>query len=232
MCRSLPRDARSGVHIFLIHGIDPGSEGKLLDVRDYLHSLNFFKTYTAASCRTSWVTEQMLKVREENPQARFVLIGYDPGTQAVDKLAQHCVANEYPLDVILYLQPTGWEPKTEDDLPTVPRKIAILGESSDKQREALPGIEQVVISDISGRNVPYHEITHRYLATELAEIARKVPVSIAAEPEVLPLVDPAPGPRGFVPQPSPTPDDWDFLKPVSRKMSTQPAERTPLTNKE
>lgn len=214
-CHELPRGCRNGVYVFLLNGLDPGNCANLTGLRDYLHELGFIKTYYGQLHHTTWFAKEMRRIHCEEPDARFVLIGFDLGANGACSLARAVAPDGIVIDLMVYLSGSHLK-DTADRQGNVFRVLNIQGCSRLDKGRPLTGAENVRIPEASHYGSPTHPYTLEALAHELAQVAALVPVRAPVELAPPPEADAAPTPR---PVPAPSReirDEWDFLKPVSR----------------
>jgi len=212
-CHSLPKCCRNHVYMVLVNGLDPLHCGNLPGVRDYLQGLGF-RTYYGEVYHGDWLKRELRKVHQEDPQARFVLVGYSAGGNVVHGLAQDTQADGIFIDTVVYLD----APWVYNSLPKRPanvgRVVSIYTSSSLLGGHALEGADNYQLTNTKHLAAPTHELTLELLAGVLAEVAVTVPVVETAAPVLPGSEEPTPRPRKV--QPAEKPDEWDFLKPASR----------------
>src|SRR5439155_11479436 len=91
------------VHVFLIHGMDPLDFANLSGVRDYIQSLGFIKTHYGQLYHLWEFKKELRRVHEEDPEARFVLIGFSFGANMVRELANAVKQDGIVIDLLVYL---------------------------------------------------------------------------------------------------------------------------------
>jgi hypothetical protein len=212
-CRSLPRCCRSHVYVFLINGVDPLHCGNLTGVRDYVQDLGFHKTYYGELHHLLWFKSEIRRIHQDDPQARFVLIGYCLGGKAVQCLAHETANDGLFIDLVVFLDAPAVSCEARHRPANVGRVLSIRSSGLVGGR-TLEGAENLYLTDAKHWSAPTHEQTLATLAAALLEVASAVPV---VEPLVLPPADrEEPTPRPVTEPPATTPEEWHFLKPVSR----------------
>jgi hypothetical protein len=214
-CAAAPQCARDHVHIFLVHGLDPLDFANLEGVRDYICSLGFTKVHYGQFFHSFYYRYVIRKIHKEDPDARFVLIGFSYGACMVRDLANSAREDGVPLDLIVYLGGCVLR-NTERTRPdNAIHVINILALGAILNGTTLDNAENVNYKDCFHFGSPSHPYTLETLARELAVVAERVPVPPA--PDDLPPLQESPRPRPLQPMPhadeSPARDDWDFLKP-------------------
>lgn len=220
-CAGIPKPARDKVHIVLVYGADPFDCANLYGVREFIHHLGFLKVYSGSPLRTGWFASEMRRVFHEEPDARFVLIGYGAGAGSAESLARDVAPDGIVIDTLVYLSGCGVAGEQPEN---VLRVVSISG--GEKSGHDLPSsADERCITDAGHFSTPTHPEALHTLAEELQAVAARVPVVLPPEPP--PLIETAPTPRPVsppaetAPMPRPLPteaqrDEWDFLKPVPR----------------
>jgi hypothetical protein len=194
----LPTACRGQVYLFMVDGVTPAVHGGLGALRTELGKCGFAKVgvgdVTAAPC----VECEIKKLHRCEPDARFVLLGYDVGGAAAVCVARDLAAKGVPVDAVVLLDPVGC------GAPTGLRTLLI---TSGKTNSTAPHTDRVVVSDAGHTRLPAHPATVGAITDLLHEIAERnwqpggdpVPEwTYPSAPEMRPL----PELRG---------GDWDFL---------------------
>jgi hypothetical protein len=211
-CKALPEYCRNRVYIFFIQGIDPLCCGNFRGLHDYVQSLGFIKTYYGYLHHISYFHKEICRLHKEDPDARFVLIGFNLGASSARDLANEVHGEGVTIDLLVYL---GSHPLTncpENRPEHVLRVINIQGSGWLVEGDSIDGAENIHLDDAWHLGAPGHLHTLHTLAEELTLVASRVPfiehkVSmpwIEQAPAPTPLPSPHAGPR----------DEWDFLKPI------------------
>jgi hypothetical protein len=196
----LPPDCRSRVYVFLVHGVTPTTECGLSALRVKLAERGFAKVGEGELAGSFCIASEIKKIHKCEPEAKFVLVGYDLGGAAAVCLSRELLAKGIPVASVVLLDPMGPLPSDRCEIPT------LLITSGTKTSTALH-THHVSVPDAKHHTLPAHPVTVESIVSLLSEIA-------AAEIE--PLIDPvpawsykhAPEMRPFVP---PTGTEWDFL---------------------
>ena len=126
LCRSVPKSSRDHVYVFLVHGMDPLNYANLSGVRDYVQSLGFNKTYYGQLYDTIQFDKQIHRIRNQDPEAHFVLIGFSFGANMVRDLAQWAKDDGISIDLLVYLGGNTLENTPEDKPANVKQIVNIL----------------------------------------------------------------------------------------------------------
>jgi hypothetical protein len=205
-CAAAPRECRGHVYFFLVHGADPLDAANLEGLRDWVQSLGFPKTYYGQMYHASYFEGEIKRLHREDPDARFVLMGFSLGANKVRDIAQEVKADGVTVDLLVYCGGNSLANVPDNTPDNCLKVVHILTQyGSDWMGVPLDGAENARVTDVFHFGSPTHLHTRETLARELAVVAARVPVTepAAAEGTPAPRAD---GPR----------DDWDFLKPASR----------------
>jgi hypothetical protein len=218
LCLEIPKPCRNHVHIFFIHGLDPLDFANLTGVCDHLHKLGFIKTHFGQLYHIWKFKSELRKVHEQDPEARFALIGFSFGANMVRDLANALKDEDVPIDLLFYLGGNTLENTTPNRPPHVLRIVNVLAHGWIWHGATLDGAENVEYSDCWHFGSPTHLHTLDVLAQELAAIAQRIPiVEHPAVPKQFPGVQPPPKPRPLKKQPQGQP------LPTPRPLNKQPA---------
>jgi pimeloyl-ACP methyl ester carboxylesterase len=205
--------ARNHVHIFFIHGMDPFDWANLSGVCDYVQSLGYIKTHYGQLYHVWEFEEDLRRVHREDPDARFVLIGFSFGANMVRNLAHDANEEHIPIDLLIYLGGNTLKDCPEDKPENALHIVNILATGCVWNGDNLEGADNLNYSDVWHFGSPSHVITLDILAKELVKVAARVPVVIPEAPPWVPGED-APTPRPVTAPIAGPRDEWDFLKPA------------------
>jgi hypothetical protein len=215
-CQTVPLGCRDHVHVFLMNGMDPINYGNLTGLRDYVQELGFSKTYYGQLYHAGWFKKEIRRIHQDDPDARVVLIGFSLGVQELHSVAKDLSAEDIPIELLVFLSgnhPVAFMP--EDRPANVHRVVNILASGGMKAYGVREYAENVRLPDDTWHfGSPTHPYTLEKLSEELAALALTVPLrEIVRQPQ--PSDEEAPTPRPVKPPAHKTPDEWDFLKPIS-----------------
>ncbi len=212
-CRELPKCCRDHVYIFIIHGLDPLDYANLAGVRDYFHELGFKQTYFGQLYHTSSFNKEIRRIHREDPEARFVLIGFSFGANMVRSLTQDVKDEGIHIDLLVYLGGNTLKNVPQDRPDNAGRIVNILASGFIWNGAWLDGADNIHETDVWHFGSPAHPRTMQVLTENLSAVASSVPVMEPAEPKA--LSDEEPTPRSVTTPAAGQRDAWDFLKPVS-----------------
>jgi hypothetical protein len=187
----------------LVNGVTPDCGSGLTGLRDKLACQGFAKVYYGQLCHAPWLAHEMRKVHEDDPEARFVLVGYDVGGSIAARLARDAADAGIPVDALVLLDPT------DDRGTTDPRVRTILLYSGAGAPQAA-GSETIAVPDAGHFTLPTHPSTVSLVCDLMTESAGRVPT-----PQPVPVTEwsyefAPPGLRTPAPGPNDDPD-WHFL---------------------
>ncbi len=227
-CQALPDCCRGQVYIFLINGLDPLDLTNLTGVRDHLQALGFRKTYYGQLYHTAYFEKEIRRIHQEEPEARFVLLGFSLGANMVRNIAHHVKSEGIDIDLLIYCGGNTLENIPEDRPENAHRIVNILASGCIWNGAWLDGAENVHAVDVFHFGTPSHPRTLEILDRELAVVATAVPIIHEAETAPSPTLEEAPTPRPVKAQASARRDEWDFLKPDTALAIPLPRERAGL----
>src|ERR1700756_2307886 len=86
-CEAAPADGREHVHTFIVNGLDPLQLGNLNGMAGYLRRLGFPQTHFEPLMGYRATRRQIREIRQSDPDAKIVLVGYSVGALVVRRLA-------------------------------------------------------------------------------------------------------------------------------------------------
>jgi hypothetical protein len=208
----VPQEARNHVHIFFIHGMDPFDWANLSGVCEYVHSLGYIKTHYGQLYHVWQFKEDLRRVHHEDPDARFVLIGFSFGANMVRNVAHDANAEHIPIDLLIYLGGNTLKDCPEDKPDNALHIVNILATGCIWNGDHLEGADNLNYGDVWHFGSPSHPKTLEVLAEELVKVAARVSVVVQEAPPWYPG-EQAPTPRPVTPSRASPRDEWDFLLP-------------------
>jgi hypothetical protein len=216
-CQAVPKCCRDHVYVFLINGLDPVNYGNLAGVQGYLNSLGISKTYYGQIYHLWSFAGEIRRISREDPDARFVLVGFSLGVNLVDALARMVQPDGVHIDLLVFLSGNHpVQPMPGDRPDNVDRVINLLASGLMATRGERDWAENLRIPHSLHFDTPTHPLTLEQLAQEMAALAATVPVTEAHPPPLPPSDEEAPPPHPMKVRSSARRGDWDFLKPVAR----------------
>src|SRR5271166_5283103 len=181
-CACTPKCCRDHVYIFLMNGLDVVNCGNLAGLRDYLHDLGFNKIYYGQLYHVWWFQCEIARIHREDPDARFVLVGYDLGVNAVDGLARHVAQDGVQIDSLVFLSGNKGFGVPHSKPDNVARVLNILPDDKKAERSVREYADNTRLGCTSHLGAPSHVSTLQLLAELLTTVAATVPGVEPAEP--------------------------------------------------
>lgn len=214
-CQALPSCCRGQVYVFLINGLDPVNLANLTGVRDHIQALGFRKTYYGQMYHAAYFEKEIRRIHQEEPEARFVLIGFSLGANMARNITQNVKPEGIDIDLLFYLGGNTFDNRPRDRPENAHRLVNILARGCIWNGAWLDGAENLHEVDVLHYGSPSHPRTLEILDRELALIAAAVPVVQPLEDAPSSPLEEAPTPRPVKRQAAVYRDEWDFLKPAS-----------------
>lgn len=198
---------QNAVHVFFVHGIDPLDFSNYEGLHAYVQSLGYIKTYYGWPYHAYHFEKQMRKLRQEEPDARLVLIGFSYGAGLVRDMACSVRAAGIDVDLVVYIDGVLYNDRPLHRPANVCRVVNILS-CYRKEDRAVREAENHRFDDVWHFGTVTHPQTLRLLARELGDVARKVPIV-----QVMPVDEGAlPAPKEVLPAPKEV-GGWEYLRP-------------------
>jgi hypothetical protein len=212
---ALPDGCRNHVYIFLIHGLDPLDAANIEGLNDYLHALGYIKTYYGQLYHLWYFQKELARIHHEDPEARFVLIGFSFGANMVREVAQEARAEQCVIDLLVYLGGNTLEDVPYDRPDNVLKIVNILAAGCIWNGTQFEEAENIHVTDVWHFGSPTHKKTLEVLRRELPVVAARVQFTApGGEPFPRDESEIGPTPRPVqMPQAEARRDAWDFLKP-------------------
>jgi len=158
----LPAACRNQVYVFLINGVTPPTHNGLNALRMKLSENGFAKVGIADLAGALGVEHEIKKIRACEPDAKFVLVGYDVGAAVAVCDARHLTSKGIPVEAVVLLDPVGTK-----EVCCVPTLLIASG----KKPGMVPHSKQIVVPDANHFTLPAHPITVATITDLLATIA-------------------------------------------------------------
>jgi hypothetical protein len=222
----LPIGNRQRAYAVLVNGVTPGCGAGLDGLRDKLAEQGFSKVYYGQLCHALWMAQEMRRVQKEDPDARFVVVGYDLGGPVAARIARDAIDDGLAVDTLVLLDPVGKQDTIGGQVRTI---LVCSGAGS----ALVPHTETFAVSDAGHFTLPTNPATVGLMCELMTESAGRVPIPLPTA-TVEWSYEFAPPARGT---PMPGPDDdpaWQFLldppgpkTPPLLPFDTPPATGTP-----
>lgn len=212
----LSTPCRNEMYVFLINGLTPPTHCGLDALRMKLAENGFAKVGIADLAGGLCVEHEIKKIRACEPEAQFVLVGYDLGAAVAVCTARDLTAKGIPVEALVLLDPVGCK-----DVSGVPTLLITSG----KGACATPHSQRLVVPEAGHFGLPAHPTTVAVLVDLLRTIAMN---------SYEPTGDPVPewsykyAPEMRPPVTGRWDAEWDFLadhgptRPIGTTVAAQP----------
>jgi hypothetical protein len=213
---SIPAPSRSHVHVFLLQGLDPLDLANMNGLTEYIHQLGYTKTHYGQFFHEWSFKKKMCNIHKEDPQARFVVIGFSLGSYMACELVNAAKKDDLPVDALIYLGGFILDntPKTQPDnagyiANILSSGLLIKGPQMDRA-------ENLRYTNVWHFGLPTHPQTRELLARQLAVVAARVPFVEKVPPLPPELEEEIPRPRRLSSDQlrqmsAQLPSEWSFL---------------------
>lgn len=175
-CQEAP-DCCARIHIFMVNGLTilPHIYGSMNGVGKYVEQLGFPQPRIACHYWKWCFEDEIRRIHQEDPAARFVLVGYSIGGGVVYSIAQTLEPEGIFFDLIVYIDPHSFihcldeQPKNVGKVVNVYSAGPILGCSD------LAASENYYVPCVWHLGAPRQEATLDVLARELGLLATACP---------------------------------------------------------
>jgi len=185
-CETAPSDGKEHVYTFVVNGFDPLQLANLNGMTGYLRRLGFSQTHYEPLLGYRATKRHIREIRQSDPEAKIVLVGYSLGTLVVRRLANDLQREDIVVDRLVYLG-GDFIGNTQESRPSnVATVVNIRGHGSFFSGYDLlfngANIDNAVNVRLGSRHflLPSREQTMETLATELTSLAQDSHSAIAA----------------------------------------------------
>lgn len=158
----LPASCRGQIYVFMIHGGTPTTDNGLNALREKLADEGFAKVGIGELTDALPIAFEIKDIAKCNPEARFVLIGYDVGASAAVLLARELTARTIPVEGVVLLDPLACGR---------PSGVRTLLVTSGTSTSTVTHSDHVVVGDASHFQLPAHPQTVAVICDLLKDIA-------------------------------------------------------------
>ncbi|HEY7308312.1 MAG TPA: hypothetical protein VH643_03015 [Gemmataceae bacterium] len=216
---AIPTPCRNHVHIFIIHGMDPLDLANLAGLTEYIQQLGYIKTHYGQLYHLWEFKKELRRVHQDDPQARFVLIGFSFGANMVRELANAVKDDGIIIDLLVYLGGNTLENDEKTQPAHVLHVVNILAAGCIWNGTTMDRADNRHFTNVWHFGSPTHPKTRELLSHELAVVAARVPY-VETPPPYRPELEELPRPRPLRSNParkapSELAPEWTFLSPRS-----------------
>lgn len=212
----LPAPSRNHVHIFLLHGMDPLDLANLNGLTEYIQQLGYIKTHYGQLYHYWEFKKEMQQVHKQDPQARFVVIGFSFGANVGRDLVNAVKEDGILIDLLIYLGGNTLENTPQTQPEHVIHVVNILAAGCIWNGTTMDRADNIHYTNVWHFGSPTHPRTRELLVRELAVVAARVPYVEKVPPLPRELEEEIPLPRRLPPEEaqrmsSELPAEWRFL---------------------
>jgi hypothetical protein len=185
-CLGLPESARDHVHIFMVNGCDPCNLFNLRGLYDSVLALGFHQVHFGQMWHTGRFVKAIRRVRQEDPDARIVLLGYSISANFVRMMARDLNKDHTQIDLLVYLagdyvrNSKAFKPDNVCRVLNIRGwGLVLAGGGAFFKGADIDGCENHNLGFVRHSCVPANQETLELLARELADLASGVPVHSA-----------------------------------------------------
>lgn len=213
-CADIALAGRNHVYTFFVQGIDPLDFANLEGVKEYIQALGFPKAWYGFAYHAHHFKKEILRLREQDPMARFALVGFSYGCNVVRDMTHALAKKGVHVDLLVYVDGKFLSNDEHNQPENVDKQINIVAGAAIANACNMPGVENINIPALWHFGTVTHRVTLDTLALALATLAGTVEVVEDVPPIPRPVLEPTPRPIAAAP-PRGERDEWDFLEPVS-----------------
>jgi hypothetical protein len=123
-----PANCHDHFYTYAINGLDPMCFGNLCGLCDYVRDLGFPHTKMVQFWNTEDCHQEILAIRQKDPEARFALWGYSLGANYVRKLANELNDDGVPVELLIYIGGDTVRDGPTTRPPNVHKIVNIMGD--------------------------------------------------------------------------------------------------------
>jgi hypothetical protein len=191
-CPELPACQRAKVYAVVVNGFDPLHLGRIEKLAAELNRSGFAKVYTVEFHHAAFVESEVRKIRCDEPDARFVFVGYSHGAGVAQGMAAKLSHEGVAVDALVELTPAYLPWAEGHDLSRVGRHVVI---GREWQRNGYANTETLALPGVGTYSVATNPVTIQTVRDILTASTANVPHEEGPFYPMLPLNDdPAPLP--------------------------------------
>jgi hypothetical protein len=183
-CQAFHETDRDRVHVFFINGLDPLDKGNLVGLSERVRELGFQHVTFGQMYSVPGIRREIVQIHRQDPQAKFVLVGFSFGANLVRVLTDEVQAEGIPIDLLVYL---GGDTLTNspEDRPTNARHIVNITAEGCVwlfagliwNGEDIDGAENLRLQGVDHFHIPTNERVLEMLRVDLMEVVGSEPAS-------------------------------------------------------
>lgn len=168
----IPTVQRNGVYVFAMSSLNPVSMVALDTLREQLSQQGYAKVATGQTIHALWMASEMRRIHEDEPDAVFVVMGFESAASAASRLAEKAQAEGLPVAGVVVI--TSGETSATAS-PHI-RTLAIGPGSSESGH-----LESVPVTDVASFGLATDTRTVQAIGRLLGDAAGTVPLPAVEE---------------------------------------------------
>jgi hypothetical protein len=106
----LPVCQRNGVYVFAMSSLNPVSVVALDGLREQLNRQGFAKVATGQTIHSGWMHREMRRIHDAEPEAQFIVIGFESAAPAAVRLAERSAAEGLAVGGVVVINSSSMPP--------------------------------------------------------------------------------------------------------------------------
>ncbi len=194
---------RSRVHVFILNGSDPWATDGLTALRQTLHESGFAKVNTGGLFYAPYFEAHIRQIHRQDPEARFVLLGYGFGVGSADGLAHKLHDEGIEIHTVIAMAPRAL-PGFESVPDPAVNRVVIRGKATASPLQ-LTSERTFTVDDAT--TIAGDSSANALVASLVSDVLLAMPAGETTQMTAMAMIDdPAPLPRQTaVVQAPPTP---------------------------
>lgn len=193
----VPDCQRNQVYVFAVSGVNPAGMIALDGFRKQLNRQGFAKVATGQVIHAWWMAHEMRRIRADDPNAVFVLVGSEAGGPTAVRLAEQAVGRGIPVGGVVLIDAEGKTPAPRNGV----RTLTVGGGYG---TASASGVESLAVPDAGRFTLPSdsravaavtHLLNEVAAATALPPTEEVVGWEYEHAPEPRPILDPSRSPE-------------------------------------
>lgn len=212
----VPSCQRNGVYVFAMSSLNPVSIVALDDLREQLNRQGYSKIATGQTIHAGWMAHEMHRIHEEEPEAVFVILGFESAVPAAARLTERSISEGLPVAGVAVI--------ASEDINTItlPR-IRTLAIGRTVEPANAENLESVPVPNVASYGLATDSRTIEAIGRMLTDTAVSIPM-----PEI---VESAAWSYPFAPPMRPEVDsardpNWVFMFDQGARAAKPPAQPT------
>jgi hypothetical protein len=167
----LPAAQRSSVYVFAMSSLNPVSVVALDGLRAQLNRQGYAKVASGQTIHAGWMHREMRRIQSEEPDAQFVVIGFESAGPVAVRLAERVASEGLAVGGVVVIDSSGSPPPQSAMV-----RVVAVGAS-----ESGGAVESAAAPNVASHGLAADERTIEAIAGLLNEVASAVPIVPAVE---------------------------------------------------